>query len=88
MAIPFLQRSRFLRAFVLTIALFSFLLWFYVVLRVVVNGAFPPGAFVNRVPSLSFVTVGAVAFGVCFVSTLVYLWLWGWLDGRARGPRG
>lgn len=83
MAIPFLQNNRFLRALVLTTAIFSFLAWLYIVLRVVINGIDPPMSFLNSFPSISFSDVGAFTFGLSALSTFVYLWLW----GRFGGPR-
>ncbi len=77
MVVPFLRRSRLLRALVLTVAVFSFLLWLYIVFRVVFNHVNVGSAFIYRIPSLSFWVLGAWSFAVCFVSTFVYVWLWG-----------
>lgn len=86
MVVPFLRNSRFLRALVLTTALFSFAAWIYVVLRVVVNNIDPPRPFLNGVPSVSFLAVGAFAFGLSALSTFVYLWLWGRFGGPSMPP--
>lgn len=77
MVVPFFRQSRLFQSLVLTTGVFSFLLWFYIVVRVVVNHVDPPTPFVNSVPSLSFSALGAFAFGLSFLSTFVYLWLWG-----------
>ncbi len=82
MVAPVLRRSRFLRSLVLTTFLFSFLLWLYVVLRIVVNGVDVHWPFVDSVPSISVSAVGAFSFGLSFLTLFVYLWLWG------RSPRG
>ena len=87
MVVPFLQRSRFLRALVLTTGVFSFLLWLYIVLRIVVNNIDPPEPFLPGMRSPSFLTVGAFAFGLSFLSLLAYLWLWGKFDRASGIPR-
>jgi hypothetical protein len=76
MAVPFLRRSSFLRSLVVTTFFFSFLAWVYVVLRVVVNKVDPPSPFVPGIRFPTFFDVGAFAFGLSFLSLLVYLWLW------------
>jgi hypothetical protein len=77
MFVPFLRRSRFLRALVLTAGVFSFLLWLYIVLRVVFNHVNVMSPFIYRIPSLSFWVLGAWSFAMGFACTFVYLWLWG-----------
>ncbi len=86
MAIPSFRGSRFFRALVLTVGVFSFLLWLYTTLRVIVNGVNPPEPFVPGVRSPSFLAVGVLSFGVCFLSTFVYLWLWGRFRGMPMAP--
>ena len=89
MAVPLLRTSRFLRALVLTAWVSSFLLWLYIVVRVVVNGIDPPLPFFNSVPYVSFSMVGAFAFFVFTVSMFLYLWLWSPFRGMpviAQGP--
>lgn len=93
MAVPFLRGSRFLRALVLTAWVASFLVWFYIVLRVVFNRVNVHWPFVDSVPAISISAVGAFSFGVFVVSMFLYLWLWGRFD-RSGGvawnsePRG
>jgi hypothetical protein len=84
MAIPFFRSSRFFRALVLTTGVFSFLLWLYTTLRVLVNGINPPDPFVPGL-RISFLSVGVLSFGVCFLSTFLYLWLWGRFRGMSLG---
>lgn len=86
MAIPFLRNSRFLRALVLTTAVFGFLAWLYIVARVVVNHVDPPEPFLNSFPSVSFSAVGAFSFGLSALSMFVYLWLWGGFGRRPTIP--
>ena len=76
MVVPFIQRSAFLRALVLATAIFSFLLWLYVVLRIVFNHVSPISPFIGHIPSLPFWIVGAWAFALSFVCTFLYLWIW------------
>lgn len=87
MAVPSLRSSRFFRALVLTVAAFSFLLWLHTTLRVIVNGVDPPEPFVPGLRSVSFLAVGVLSFGVSFLSTFVYLWLWGRFRGMPAVPR-
>lgn len=78
MVVPFLRKSQLLRSLVLTVFVFSFLLWLYIVLRVVINHVDPPSSFLNSFPSVSVSAVGAFAFGLSALCMFVYLWLWGW----------
>ena len=82
MVVPFLRRSPFFRSLVLTTGVFSFLLWLYIVMRIVFNHVNVMTPFVNRVPSISFWVLGAISFAVSFLSMFLYLWLWG-RSGRA-----
>ncbi len=77
MAVPFLRRSRFLHALVVTAWVASLLVWLYIVLRVVFNGVDVHWPFVDSIPSISISAVGALSFSVFVASTFVYLWLWG-----------
>lgn len=88
MAVPWLRTSRFLRALVLTAWASSFLVWLYIVLRVVVNGVDPPSAFFNSIPHVSFSMVGTFAFFVFFASMFLYLWLWGRFRSMPTFPPG
>ncbi len=80
MVISWVRGSRFLRALVLTTGVFSFLLWLYIVLRVVFNGANLFAPFIYSIPSIRIWVLGAVSFALCFLCTFVYLWLWGRFD--------
>jgi hypothetical protein len=79
-----IRNNRFLRSAVLTTLIFSFLIWLYIVVRIIVNNVDAHTPFVDSVPSVSFSALGAFAFGVSFVSTFLYLWLWGRF-GRTPG---
>jgi len=88
MLVAFLRQSRLFRSLVLTTGIFSFLLWVYTSLRVIVDGIDPPEPFLPGFRSLSFLAVGVLSFGVAFLSMFVYLWLWGRFGERAPIPRG
>ena len=66
----------FLRALVLTTGVFSFLLWLYIILRIVFNHVNVMSAFIDRIP-ISFWVLGAFSFVVSFLCMLVYVWFWG-----------
>ncbi len=80
MVLPYLRKSRFLRALVLTAWVGSLLVWLYVVARVVVNVVDVHWPFVDSVPSISVSAMGAFSFGLFCVSMFAYLWLWGRFD--------
>jgi hypothetical protein len=69
------------------LALFVFLLWLYIVLRVVFNDVNVMSPFIYRIPSLSFWVLGAWSFAMGFACTFAYLWLWGPF-GRSSGFPG
>lgn len=85
MVFRFLRASRFLRALVLTVLVGSFLVWTYIVLRVVFNGVDVHYPFVDSVPSVSISAMGAFSFGLGCISLFLYLWLWGRFDRRSLG---
>ena len=87
MAVPLLQGSRFLRALILTAWVSSFLLWLYIVLRVVVNGVDVHYPFLDSVRSISISAMGVFSFFVFFVSMFLYLWLWGPFRGMPSFPQ-
>lgn len=81
-----LRTSRIFRSFVLTVAVFSLLLWIYIVLRIVVNDVDPPSPFLPNLP-FSVIDVGAASFALSALATFVYLWLWGRFDrGATAAP--
>ena len=88
MAVPFFRSSPFFRALVLTTGVFSFLLWLYTSMRVIVNGIDPPEPFLPGVRGLSFLAVGVFSFAMSFLCTLVYTWLWGRFARAAMVPPG
>ncbi len=87
MVIPFVRQSRFLRALVLTTSVFSFLLWLYIVLRIVFNHVDMGADFIYGMRP-TFWELGAFSFAVSFLSTFVYLWLWGRFDRMPPGMTG
>lgn len=84
MVVPYLRRSPFFHALVVTTGIFSFLLWLYIVFRVIVNGVDVHWPFVDSVPGISVSAMGAFAFGLSFLSMLGYLWLWGRFGRRSE----
>lgn len=93
MFVPFLRGSRFLRALVLTTGVFSFLLWLYIVMRIVFTPVDMGAPFIRGVVLIPIWVLGALAFAVSFLSTFLYLWLWGRFPGGSMGsgshePRG
>jgi hypothetical protein len=86
MAVPILQGSRFLRALVLTAWVSSFLVWLYIVLRVIVSGVDVHYPFVDSVPFVSISAMGGFSFFVFIVSMFLYLWLWAPLRGMTMAP--
>lgn len=85
MAFSLLRGSRFFRSLVLTVGVFSFLLWLYIVMRIVFNDVDVNTPFVDSVPSISFSILGAFSFGLCALATFVYLWLWGRFNRSTEG---
>jgi hypothetical protein len=76
--------NRFFRSFVLTTAVFSMLLWLYVVTRAVVNGANLNTPFIDAFPAISIWETGAFAFTLAFITTFIYIALWGDFDRRRK----
>ena len=85
MLVQMLRNSRILRSFLLTIWFASFLVWLYIVARIVINNVDVHTPFLDTVPSVSFESLGVFAFGLSCVAMFAYLWLWGRF---ATGPRG
>jgi hypothetical protein len=69
------------------LVLFSFLLWLYIVLRIVFNRVSVMAPFIDRVPSISYWVLGAFSFVVSSVCMFLYLWLWSGF-GRSRTVLG
>lgn len=67
----------FLRSFVLATWVYSSLLWAYILIRIIVNGVDVHWPFVDSIQRISISAVGAIAFGLSFLSMFVYLGLWG-----------
>lgn len=81
MPVSTLSRSRLFRSLVLSTSIFSLLLWTYIVIRIVFNDVDVTTPFVDAVPFISFEALGALTFGLSFVCTVLYFWLWGRLPG-------
>ncbi len=80
MAVSLVRSSRFLRSLVLTVWVFSLLLWLYIVVRIIVNGVDVHSPFVDSIPGMSFSATAAFSFVLSFLSMFTYLWLWGRFD--------
>jgi surface polysaccharide O-acyltransferase-like enzyme len=68
--------SRVLRALVLSLWLYSFLAWLYVVLRIVVSRVDLSTPFIDKIPFISIWVFGMMMFIVSFVAMFVYLAVW------------
>ena len=65
---------RFCRASLLTTSIFSFLLWLYLVLRIVVDHCGFDAPFMDAfLPWFTFLRLGVVSFVVSALSLLIYL---------------
>jgi hypothetical protein len=62
-----------IKAILLTTWLYSLLLWFYIVLRIIVGRVDPNNLFINSVPYLTFAILGMISFSLSFISLFVYL---------------
>jgi hypothetical protein len=72
---------RFVRATLLTTSVFSFLLWVYLVLRIVVNHASFDSTFIDAfLPWFTFYRLGVISFVVSAGSLLLYLTIF-WKGG-------
>ncbi|MDW5562381.1 MAG: hypothetical protein SA339_04070 [Methanomassiliicoccus sp.] len=60
----------------LATCLYSFLLWAYVVFRIVINRVPVRDDFIRGIP-ISFWVLGLIAFVVSFVTMVLYLNFWG-----------
>ena len=61
------------KAFLLTTWLYSLLLWFYIVLRIIVSRVNMTHLFIDSVPYLTFANLGMISFILSFVSLFAYL---------------
>ena len=86
MLLALLRASRLLRALVLTVRAVSFLVWLYIVARIIVEEVNLLTHFLSTVPSHSVAPAGAYTFGLSALSMFVYLWLWGWPNRRPAAP--
>jgi hypothetical protein len=80
-----IRESRLLRAVLLTTWFYSFLLWFYIAVRVITNDHILFDPFVYRVPWLSFAELGGYAFVLSSACMFIYLYIWGF---RKNSPIG
>ncbi len=70
-------RSRVLRAFILSVGVYSFLVWLYVAARVVTNDHIVFDPVILSLPYVNFWQLGAISFLVSFICMFIYLALWG-----------
>jgi hypothetical protein len=69
--------GRLSKALVFSVWLYSLLLWFYIVLRILVNRVPLFNSFIQGLPFFSFFNLGILSFVTSFVALVVYLTLWG-----------
>jgi hypothetical protein len=62
-----------IRAVFLTLSIYSFLVWFYVVARIIFSRVQLDDPFIDGVPFFSFWVLGAIAFVVSMVFTYLFL---------------
>jgi hypothetical protein len=74
---------KIVKALLLTMWLYSLLLWFYIVLRITIDRIDPLHPFFDSVPSLSFLSLGMISFALSFACLFAYLVLNG-VPGEAR----
>jgi hypothetical protein len=73
---------QFFRSLILTTAVFSMLLWLYIVVRIVISGVDVHYPFVDSIPAISISAMGVFAFGLSFLCTFIYLAIWGGFGHR------
>ncbi len=61
------------KAVFLTLSLYMFLLWLYIIGRIIFNHVKLDSLFIDGVPFLSFWVLGAIAFVLSMVCTYLYL---------------
>ena len=72
-----MERKSFAKALILSVWLYSLLLWFYIVLRIVFNNVPMFNRFIGSLPFLTFYSLGVISFALSFVSLTIYLTVWG-----------
>ena len=65
-----------LRALVLSTWFYSLLLWFYIVVRITINGVELNSRFIDAVPYFTFFRLGMISFILSFICLFTYLTLW------------
>ena len=61
------------KALFFTLWFYSFLLWFYIVLRIVIDQVPLYSLFLNHVPYFTFIGLGALAFLLSMIFMFLYL---------------
>ena len=61
------------KALFFTLWLYSFLLWFYIVARIVIDQVALDGLFLNEVPFFTFTRLGILAFAVSMIFMYLFL---------------
>jgi hypothetical protein len=83
-----IRESRFLRALLLTVWLYSLLLWLYIVMRVLGEDVLLFMSFIDFIPWLLFWQLGAMSFLLSAACMLTYLFLWGFPSNVGRKRDG
>jgi len=68
--------TKFWRALTLSVCLYSLLLWFYVVLRIVFSHVNLYSRFIDFVPFFNFLNLGILSFLLSFAACVIYLTFW------------
>jgi hypothetical protein len=77
--------TRFLRALVFCTWIYSFILWLYIVARIIISGVDVHWPFVDSIQSISISEMGIITFGLSFLSMAIYFTYWGKLPWT-KGP--
>jgi hypothetical protein len=62
-----------IKAVFLTLSLYTFLLWLYIVARIIFSRVVPDSLFIDGVPFLSFWVLGVIAFVLSMGCTYLFL---------------
>ena len=72
--------SRFLKAVVISIWLYSLLFWAYICIRIVFTTSevvYASNLFIDTIPGLTFLNLGISSFLLSFICLIIYLTVWG-----------
>jgi len=64
---------KIIKALLITTWLYSLLLWFYIVVRITIDGVNMYHPFITSIPYLSFFSIGVISFALSFICLFIYL---------------